>query len=123
MEQLTLLFEEFLMKAITMTENFLAKDFSGDINFEEFTSNRERLLQVIDQISRQINWDEVDNEKKIDLNRQIEFNKKLDENEGDDPGLINSDPYGEGWIVKIKISDESEIDHLMNAEQYSEAIS
>ena len=53
----------------------------------------------------------------------LEFNKKLDENEGDDPGLINSDPYGEGWIVKIKISDESEIDHLMNAEQYSEAIS
>ena len=51
----------------------------------------------------------------------LEFNKKL--NEGDDPGLINSDPYGEGWIVKIKISDESEIDHLMNAEQYSEAIS
>ena len=53
----------------------------------------------------------------------LEFNKKLDENEGDDPGLINSDPYGEGWIVKIKISDESEIDYLMNAEQYSEAIS
>ena len=53
----------------------------------------------------------------------LEFNKKLDENEGDDPGLINSDPYGEGWIVKIKISDESELDHHMNAEQYSEAIS
>ncbi|MBK8055631.1 MAG: glycine cleavage system protein GcvH [Saprospiraceae bacterium] len=53
----------------------------------------------------------------------LEFNKELDENEGDNPGLINSDPYGEGWIVKIKISDESEIDHLMNAAQYSEAIS
>jgi glycine cleavage system H protein len=53
----------------------------------------------------------------------LEFNKELDENEGDNPGLINSDPYGEGWIVKIKILNPSEVEDLMDAAQYSEAIS
>jgi hypothetical protein len=79
MEQLTLLFEEFILKAITMTENFLAGDFTQDVNFEQFTSNRERLFQVIDQISRKVEWDTVTDEKRNDLNRQIEYIKKLDE--------------------------------------------
>jgi hypothetical protein len=79
MEKFTLLFEEFLMKAITMTENFLACDFNKEINFESFTDNRERLFQVIDQISQQIEWNEVTDEKRSELNRQIEYIKKLDE--------------------------------------------
>lgn len=48
----------------------------------------------------------------------LEFNPELDENEGDDPGLINSDPYGKGWIVKIEMSDPSQLDSLMDAEAY-----
>lgn len=48
----------------------------------------------------------------------LEFNPKLDEAEGDEPGLINSDPYGDGWIVKIEISDASQLDDLMDAEAY-----
>lgn len=79
MEKFTLLFEEFLMKAITLTESFLAKDFSQEVDFENFTSNRERLFQVIDQISRQIEWNQVENEKRTEFNRQIEYIKKLDE--------------------------------------------
>jgi hypothetical protein len=51
MEQLTNLFAEFVMKAITMTETFLANDFSNDVNFDHFTDNRARLFGVIDQIS------------------------------------------------------------------------
>ena len=47
-----------------------------------------------------------------------EFNPKLDENDGDDPTLINSDPYGEGWIVKIELSDLEELGTLMDAEAY-----
>lgn len=35
-----------------------------------------------------------------------------------DPSVINSDPYGEGWICKIKISDASEIDKLLDATAY-----
>ena len=79
MENLNLLFSEYLLKAITMTENFLALDFSKEVHFESFTSNRERLLQIIDQISQQIDWNEVSDEKKADFNKQIEYIKKLDD--------------------------------------------
>ena len=47
-----------------------------------------------------------------------EFNPQLDENEGDDPTLINSDPYGAGWIVKIELSDLEELGALMDAVAY-----
>ena len=38
----------------------------------------------------------------------------------DSPELINEDPYGEGWMVKIKCSDVSELDSLMSASEYTE---
>lgn len=79
MEKLTNLFAEFVMKAITLTEAFLAKDFTQDINFENFTDNRERLFGVIDQISREIDWNEVPSEIRSEMNRQIDYIKKLDE--------------------------------------------
>ncbi len=46
----------------------------------------------------------------------LELNEKLE----DTPELINKDPYGEGWIVKIKISDASELDDLLDAAAYKE---
>lgn len=52
----------------------------------------------------------------------LEFNEKLDEDEGDEPELINSDPYGDGWIVKIKISDESQVADLLDAAGYEALI-
>ncbi len=48
----------------------------------------------------------------------IQFNPELDENEGDNPGIINEDPYGEGWIIKIKVADPSEIEALLSASEY-----
>ena len=48
----------------------------------------------------------------------VEFNEELDGN----PALINTDPYGEGWIVKIKPTDASEADSLLNAAQYADLI-
>lgn len=53
----------------------------------------------------------------------IEFNAELDESEGDNPGLINEDPYGQGWLVKVKISDPSELDDLMDAAEYKNLVS
>lgn len=53
----------------------------------------------------------------------LEFNPELDENESDNPGAINEDPYGQGWIVKIKPSDPGELDELMDAEAYKELVS
>ncbi len=48
----------------------------------------------------------------------IEFNQSLE----DEPEKVNSDPYGEGWMVKIRFSDASEIDDLLSAEEYSEVV-
>jgi glycine cleavage system H protein len=36
----------------------------------------------------------------------------------DQPALVNSDPYGEGWLVRIAMSDPSELDNLLSARQY-----
>ena len=48
----------------------------------------------------------------------LEFNEEL---EGE-PELLNKDTYGKGWIVKIKISDETELDGLLNADAYKAII-
>ena len=48
----------------------------------------------------------------------IEFNQSLE----DEPEKVNSDPYGEGWMIKIRISDPSQVDDLLSAEEYSEVI-
>ena len=44
----------------------------------------------------------------------LEKNAELD----DDPSLVNSDPYGKGWLVKIRPTDMSEIDSLLDAAAY-----
>ena len=49
----------------------------------------------------------------------VEFNKNLEAN----PELVNSDPYGEGWMIKIEFSDASELDHLLSAADYESHIS
>jgi glycine cleavage system H protein len=44
----------------------------------------------------------------------VEFNDELN----DSPELVNQDPYGKGWIIKVKISDISELDALLNTAEY-----
>lgn len=48
----------------------------------------------------------------------LEFNKELDEAEVDNPQAINESPYGDGWIVKVKLSDPAQLDGLMDSEAY-----
>ncbi len=48
----------------------------------------------------------------------IEFNEVLES----EPEKVNDDPYGEGWMIKIQISDFSEIDNLLSAEEYKTMI-
>jgi len=48
---------------------------------------------------------------------------EINEEVGDASELVNKDPYGEGWIVKIKLTDKSELDKLLTAKQYLELIS
>ena len=35
-----------------------------------------------------------------------------------DPGLVNSDPYGQGWMVQVRMSDDSEVEQLLGAQEY-----
>ena len=53
----------------------------------------------------------------------IAFNSELDESQGDNPSLINEDPYDKGWIVKVELSDLSEVDGLLTAEEYQDKVS
>ena len=48
----------------------------------------------------------------------IAFNTALE----DEPEKVNSDPYGDGWMVKIKLSEPSEVDSLLSADAYKELI-
>jgi glycine cleavage system H protein len=48
----------------------------------------------------------------------IEFNESLE----DTPEKVNSDPFGDGWMIKIKISDNSQLDDLLDAAAYKEVI-
>ena len=48
----------------------------------------------------------------------IEINAQLEE----DPSLVNKDPYGDGWMIKVKISQPEEIDTLLNAQEYEELV-
>lgn len=48
----------------------------------------------------------------------VEVNASL----ADDPGQVNSDPYGAGWMVKIRVSDESEIDTLLGPDEYGKHV-
>lgn len=47
----------------------------------------------------------------------------VNEELSDSPALVNSDPYGDGWLVQIKLSDKAELNDLLNAESYGEIVS
>jgi len=46
----------------------------------------------------------------------VEINETLAEK----PELVNTDPYGDGWMIRVRLSDPTELDDLMNAEEYEE---
>jgi glycine cleavage system H protein len=48
----------------------------------------------------------------------LEFNENL----SDKPELVNTDPYVEGWIVKVRITDAKELDNLLTPAQYKEVV-
>ncbi len=48
----------------------------------------------------------------------LEFNEELNDN----PELVNSDPYGKGWMIKISVNDAAELDSLLDASGYAAII-
>jgi glycine cleavage system H protein len=48
----------------------------------------------------------------------VDVNSALD----DDPAVVNSDPYGDGWIIKIRVEDGGQVEGLMDASAYSDLV-
>lgn len=48
----------------------------------------------------------------VEINEQLEM----------EPELVNDDPYGDGWMVKISIADDSQLDELMSSDEYEEIV-
>ena len=48
----------------------------------------------------------------------LEFNTNLEDN----PELINSDPYGEGWIIRVSVSNTDELDELLSSDDYKKLV-
>ena len=103
--------EEYALVGIT---NFAQKEL-GDIVFVE-----------IESLDEEINSGEVFGSVEAvktvsDLfmpitGKIVEINKKVVDN----PELVNSDPYGEGWMIKIKILDLNEVENLLDLKSYEE---
>lgn len=89
----------------------------GDIVFVDVTSVDETLEQ--NEVFGSIEAVKTVSDLMLPIGGEVvEFNEELDGN----PALINTDPYGEGWIIKIKPTNAAEADGLLNAAQYADLI-
>jgi len=89
----------------------------GDIVFVEVETEGDDLDQ--DEVFGSIEAVKTVSDLYMPLSGKItEFNNKLEE----EPELINNDPYGGGWIIKIDISDVEELGSLMDAAAYQAVI-
>ncbi len=89
----------------------------GDIVFLELPSVGTQLKQF-DKVG------EIESLKAVSDIFTPVSGKVLDVNQSviDDPGLVNSDPYGNGWLIRLEISEPPEIDNLMSSEEYDRFI-
>jgi glycine cleavage system H protein len=90
----------------------------GDIVYVEIETEGEDLNQ--DEVFGSVEAVKTVSDLFMPLSGKIlEFNSELEA----DPEVVNKDPYGKGWMVKIKISNESEIESLMSADEYTSHVS
>ena len=94
-----------------------AQDLLGEVVFFE-------PPKVGDVVSKDGSYAEVESVKAVSevvaplSGEVIEVNEAL----ADDAGTINADPYGEGWLVKVKLSDSSEQEHLLDSKAYTASL-
>ena len=80
------------------------------------------LPEVGDKLTFQKDFGYVESTKAVNAvlspisGEVMEVNSTLEES----PELVNADPYGEGWMVKVKMSNKDELEQLLNAREYSE---
>ena len=89
----------------------------GDIVFLDITPEGETLEQ--NEVFGSIEAVKTVSDLMLPVGGEVvEFNTELEGN----PALVNSDPYGEGWIVKIKVTNPAEADTLLDAAAYQALI-
>ena len=89
----------------------------GDIVFLDITTEGETLEQ--NEVFGSIEAVKTVSDLMLPVGGEVvEFNTELEAN----PALVNSDPYGEGWIVKIKVTNPAEADTLLDAAGYQALI-
>ncbi|PXV64531.1 glycine cleavage system H protein [Halanaerobium congolense] len=105
--------EDYLLIGITD----FAQEELGDIVFVE-------LPEVDEEFDKDDSFGVLESVKAVSdtfipiSGRVIEVNEDLIDN----PELINDDPYGDGWLIKVEPADDSELDELLSAEEYAEFI-
>ncbi len=52
----------------------------------------------------------------------VEMNAAIDDTKAGNPGIINDDPYGNGWIIKVEMADPAELDSLLEGSEYADLI-
>jgi glycine cleavage system H protein len=76
------------------------------------------------RISKDSSYGEVESVKAVSeiiaplSGEVVELNRKI----VDEPEIVNDDPYGEGWLVRIRLSDPDEVDSLLDAEAYKQLL-
>ncbi|MEI6409838.1 MAG: glycine cleavage system protein GcvH [Bacteroidota bacterium] len=48
----------------------------------------------------------------------LEFNSQIDDTNGGDPSLLNSEPYGNGWIIKVELANPADMEGLLDVDAY-----
>ena len=105
--------EDYLVIGVTD----FAQEELGDIVFVE-------LPEVEEEFDKDDSFGVLESVKAVSdtfipvSGRIIEVNENLLDN----PELINDDPYGEGWLIKVDPADDTELDELLSAEEYAEFI-
>ncbi|ODS49885.1 MAG: glycine cleavage system H protein [Halanaerobium sp. 4-GBenrich] len=105
--------EDYLLIGITD----FAQEELGDIVFVE-------LPEVDEEFDKDDSFGVLESVKAVSdtfipiSGKVIEVNEDLIDN----PELINDDPYGDGWLIKVDPADDSELDELLSAEEYAEFI-
>jgi glycine cleavage system H protein len=104
--------------AATFGITWYAQDALGEVVFFD-------APEVGKTVSKDQSYTEIESVKAVSdvvapLSGEIvEVNPAL----GQSPEIVNEDPYGEGWLVKVRLSDPSEVDSLMSAEDYRASLS
>jgi glycine cleavage system H protein len=94
-----------------------AQDKLGDVVFVDFTK------EVGDTIEADVAFGSVESAKAVeDLIAPVngEIIRRNDE-VVDTPETINDDPYGEGWLIAVKITDDTDLDALLSADEYKDS--